>query len=121
MTFKASICGSLLLAVFAVATPVAASNMGFMNDTPYVHFTKEDHAIFDEALQDVLNKGADGESRKWTNPASKAGGDLKVLKSFQRGQTTCRRLSIANKAKGRSASGQYNFCRQASGEWKLSE
>jgi len=121
MNFKACIFSSLLLAVCAAATPAAASNMSFMNDTPYAHFTKEDHKIFDAALQDVLNKGAEGESRKWTNPASKAGGNLKVLKSFERGQTACRSLSIANKAKGRSASGQYNFCRQASGEWKLSE
>jgi surface antigen len=121
MMFRARICSGLLLVVFAVATPVAASNLSFMNDTPYTHFTKEDHRIFGEALQDALTKGAVGESRKWSNPVSKAGGSLKVLKSFERGQATCRTVLIANKAKGRSASGQYNFCEQATGEWKLTE
>jgi surface antigen len=121
MTFKTCISTSLLLGVLAAAMPAAASNLSFMNDTPYTHFTKEDHKIFDQALQDTLKKGAIGESHKWSNPASKAGGNLKVMKSFERGQTTCRTVSIANKAKGRSASGQYNFCEQASGEWKLSE
>ena len=112
---------TLVLAAFAWATPVAASNMSFMNDTPYAHFTKADHEMFNEALQSILNQGADGESRKWSNPASKAGGSLKIGKSFERGQAACRSVSIANKAKGRSASGQYDFCRQASGEWKLAE
>ena len=121
MRFKACMFSSLLLAVCAVATPVAASNLSFMNDTPYTHFTKEDHKIFNEALQDILQQGADGESRKWSNPASKAGGNLKILKRFERDQLPCRSVVIANKAKGRSASGQYNFCRQASGEWKLAE
>ncbi|MBE0626192.1 MAG: hypothetical protein IH606_15400 [Burkholderiales bacterium] len=120
MTLKARIrCGILLAAV--AAAPVAASNLGFMNDTPYTHFTKADHEIFNQALQGILKQGAAGESRKWSNPATKAGGELKVIKRFERGQMPCSRLSIANKAKGRSASGQYNFCEQASGEWKLAE
>jgi surface antigen len=111
----------LLLAAFAWSAPAAASNVSFMHDTPYTHFTKKDHEIFDAALQGMLKQGADGETRNWSNPDSKAGGSLKVIKSFKRGETACRRLSIANKAKGRSASGQYNFCEQATGEWKLAE
>ena len=121
MSLKARIFSSILLAAVVAAAPVAASNLSFMNDTPYTHFTKADHEIFNQALQDILKQGAAGESRNWSNPASKAGGKLKVIKSFERGQMPCRTLSIANRAKGRSASGQYNFCEQASGEWKLAE
>jgi surface antigen len=118
---KTHMRNSLLLAALAAAAPVAASNLGFMNDAPYTHFTKEDHKIFDEALQQILKQGAAGASSKWSNPATKAEGSLKLIKSFQRGQMSCRTLSIANKARGRSASGQYNFCEQASGKWKLAE
>jgi hypothetical protein len=121
MTLKDYLRCGLLLAVLALAAPAVASNISFMKDTPYAHFTKEDHKLFNEALNNILNSGADGDSRTWSNPTSKAGGELKVLKSFERKGAPCRTLSIANKAKGRSASGEYNFCKRADDQWKLAE
>jgi len=44
---------------------------------------------------------------------------LKPISTFKRDGLTCRTVAIANKAKGRSASGEYNFCQQASGKWVL--
>jgi len=96
-----------------------AHNFAFLKDAPYAHFTDEDRKIFEEALDGVLYKGADGESRTWSNPSSKAGGEIKALKSFERDGLTCRTLSIANQAKGRSNAGKYNFCRQANGKWPV--
>lgn len=119
MTLSAGISCGLLAAVLASAIPALAVNLSFLNDTPFTHFTDEDHRIFSEALNNVLDKGADGETRAWSNPKSKAGGELKPLKSFQRNGAACRTVHIANKAKGRSAVTQYNFCRQASGTWAL--
>jgi surface antigen len=111
---------TLFLAVaLAAPWPVVAGNLSYLNDTPYTHFTKEDHKIFNAALSDALEKAADGEARTWSNPASNASGELKPLKSFDRKGTRCRTLFLANKAKGRSASAEYNFCRQASGKWTL--
>jgi surface antigen len=119
MTLKVRILRGLLVAALASAAPAMAGNMSFMNDTPYSHFNKEDHKIFNAALNELLDKAADGDSRSWSNPDSKAGGELKGVKTFERKGATCRRVSIANKAKGRSASGEYNFCKQASGKWTL--
>jgi surface antigen len=119
VTPKVCILRGLLVAALALATPAMASNLSFMKDTPYTHFTKDDHKIFNAALNEVLEKAADGEARSWSNPDSKAGGELKGVKTFERKGAPCRRVSIANKAKGRSASGEYNFCKQASGKWTL--
>jgi len=109
----------LLVGLLLSATPALAANIGFMDESPIAHFSEQDRRIYKEALDDILDKGADGESRTWANPASTAGGTLSIVKSFERDGLACRTLSIANKAKGRSEKGQYRFCRQASGEWKL--
>jgi surface antigen len=109
------------VAFFLAATgPASAQGLMFMRDTPYTHFTKEDRGMFDSAMQEALDKAADGESRAWSNPATTASGELKPVESFERKGQKCRKLYIANKAKGRSASAEYNFCKQASGKWGLS-
>src|SRR5512147_1277535 len=111
-------CG-LATAFLLAAGPASAQTMMFMHDTPYTHFTKEDHAMFDAAMKEALDKNADGESRAWSNPTTRASGELKPVESFERKGQKCRKLYIANKAKGRSNSGEYNFCKQASGKWTL--
>ena len=112
------LCG-LATALFLAAGPASAQALMFMHDTPYTHFTKEDRAMFDAAMTEALDKSADGESRAWSNPATRASGELKPVQSFERKGLKCRKLWIANKAKGRSASGEYNFCKQASGKWMI--
>jgi surface antigen len=119
MTLNACICRGLLAAVLASAVPALAANLSFLNDAPFTHFTDEDHRIFSETLNNALDKGADGESRAWTNPKTKASGEIKPLKSFERNGVACRTAHIANKAKGRSSVMEYNFCRQPSGTWAL--
>ncbi len=42
-----------------------------------------------------------------------------VSSDYQGAGVTCRTLFIANKAKGRSASGKYNFCPKEGGGWRL--
>lgn len=118
-TLGACIRCLVLAAAFSAAWPATAQNLRYMNDTPYTHFTKEDHKIFEAAMQEALEKGADEAASTWSNPNSGAGGSFKPLKSFERKGLKCRTLAIANKAKGRSASAEYNFCRQASGRWML--
>jgi surface antigen len=116
---KVLVCAGAVVVLLSWSAPSMASNLSFMKDTPYVHFTEKDHKLFNETLEATLNQEADGETRGWSNPVSGAGGDIKALKTFKRGAVTCRLVSIANKAKGRAASAEYNFCRQASGKWAL--
>jgi surface antigen len=114
-----------LLAVLAVplacSTPSQAANMWFMKDTPYGHFTKEDHKVFRTALREALEEGTEGQARSWSNPKTEAGGEITPLKSFERAKMKCRRAALSSKAKGRSASGEYNFCRNAEGKWGLAD
>lgn len=119
MPLQTLIRRGLTIAALAAAAQAGAGDYTFMTDTPYSYFSKEDHALFDATLEEVLAKGAIGESRSWSNPKSKASGEIKMVKNYERAGVTCRTLFIANKAKGRSASGQYNFCPKESGGWTL--
>ena len=106
--------------ILSVSWPVAAQNLRFLADTPYTYFTKEDQAMFWKAVDDALDQAADGEARSWSNPNTRANGELRPVKSYEAGGLKCRRLAIANKARGRANSGEYDFCKQTSGEWKIS-
>lgn len=114
-----------LLAALAVslacAAPARAANMWFMKDTPYGHFTKEDHKVFRAALREALEDGTEGQARSWSNPKTEAGGEITPLKSFERESRKCRKAALSTKAKGRTASGEYNFCRNADGKWGLAD
>jgi surface antigen len=110
----------LLLSVLVMAMPASAANLGFMKDGPFMRFTEEDHAIFSKTLDDTLSNATDGEARTWSNPKSRANGEMKPVKSFERDRLSCRTLSITNKANASAdATGRYNFCKQDSGKWTL--
>ena len=119
MTLNSHWGRGLLLLVLVAAVPALAQNVLFMKDAPYAHFTEEDHAIFNETLNDTLSNGAEGETRKWSNPKTRASGEMTPLKSFERTGRPCRSLSIKNKAKGLTGSAKYNFCKQDTGKWAL--
>ena|SRR6185436_19490474 len=101
---------------FACA-PALASNLP--GDAPIAHFKGKDQALFDEALKAVLDDPKDGTARSWSNPETKAGGEVRSVKSFARGEAKCRTVSVANKAQGRTSDGNMNFCRSAAGKWTV--
>ena len=109
----------LLFLVLVVAVPASAQNLLFMKDSPFAQFTEEDHGIFNETLNDTLSRAAQGETRKWSNPKTRASGEMTPLKSFDRDGRSCRTLSIKNKAKGLTGAAKYNFCKQDTGQWAL--
>jgi len=108
---------ALLAATLLAAMPAPAANLRFLRNTPIANFTKEDLQIFTQTLNEVLDKGPDGEARRWSNAASGAKGEIKPLNTFERNATPCRRAVISNSAGGRSNTGQYNFCKQSTGQW----
>ena len=112
---------TLLIVAVVVAMPALASNLRFMaKQSPLQQFTPEDMKLFKGTLYDVLDKGVDGETRKWSNPATEANGEIQPTKTFDRKGTPCRTLAISNSAKGISNSGRYNFCKPAStGKWAV--
>jgi hypothetical protein len=68
-TVKVAAASCALVVRLAWATASMASNLSLMKDTPYAHFTKQDHKIFKGALDAALNLAADGETRARSNPA----------------------------------------------------
>jgi surface antigen len=115
--FLKILCADVILAL-ACSTPAIAANIGGM-DIPYANFTDKDRAIFHEALDRALDNGADGATLDWSNPETKARGEIKPVKTFDRAGTPCRTVNISNHAKGRSASGPFTLCKDAAGKWKL--
>jgi surface antigen len=100
-----------LLAMLAACAMPAAAIIG--SDMPYANFTEKDHEIFRKALEGALEKGADGATLEWSNPETKARGEIKPLKTFERAGAPCRTVSIANHAKGRSATAPWTLCKKA--------
>jgi surface antigen len=105
-----------VLAVMAACAMPAAAIIG--SDMPYANFTEKDHEIFRKALDGALEKGADGATLKWSNPETNARGEIKPLKTFERGGAPCRTVSIFNHAKGREASAPWTLCKTAD-KWNV--
>lgn len=115
-TYASSIL--LILGCFTVM-PAAAFNYGFIEETPTTRFTREDNRIFNETMNDTLNNAADGETRTWSNPKTRASGEITPIKSFDRDGLACRTARIRNIARGRTGDNTFNFCKQQTGEWQL--
>lgn len=109
----------LATSLVVAALPAASTNLGFMKDAPIAKFNDQDMKLFTQTLNGTLEQGADGEARRWSNPETKAEGEVKVVQSFERAAMRCRKVTIRNAAKGQTASSQASFCRQASGQWAL--
>jgi surface antigen len=118
-TLRTTAFTSLLALLVPASGTVLAQDLRFLAETPYSYFKKEDKALFSKALNETLDKAADGEAKSWSNPNTKAGGELKALKSYEAKGLKCRTLHIANKAQGRANAADYNFCKQASGKWAI--
>jgi surface antigen len=75
--------------------------------------------LFTGALQNGLDQAADGADVSWSNPKTGAGGTLTFLDTRAPAETICRRVQIANKAKGQQSKVINTFCKNAAEEWKV--
>jgi surface antigen len=68
--------------------------------------------------QDVV---ADGAASQWSNPKTGDSGTVTVLQSFQKSGMTCRKVQYEIRLGGAIANNLYmlNWCKTASGEWKI--
>ena len=107
------------LALCLAAIPALAANV--TPDAPMAQFRGKDQAMFEAALYGVLDNAPDGTAKKWANPETRAGGEVKAVKSFERDGKPCRTVAVANKAGGRTSSAKYDFCRSTAGKWMLAQ
>lgn len=110
-----------LIGILAIVTlPTLASNLDFLHDTPLSDFNEEDRRLFAAAMTKTLSEASDNETRRWSNPDTKSGGEITPLRTQSRGNTVCRDVSTVNRAKGRTEKSVYSYCREGEGEWRLS-
>lgn len=112
---------ALLLSIFFNGNAHAIGYWGTysstMYDTPYQYFTDEDWKIAEDALQDTLNNGKDGENRPWSNPKTKTSGEYTVLKTVSRQGQQCREVKLVAAAKDRRKVSGIAFCPAEGGGW----
>jgi hypothetical protein len=68
--------------------------------------------------QDVVAEGTTGQ---WSNPKTGDSGAVTVLRSFERNGMACRKVRYDIRVRARSGQRSYtvNWCKTASGEWKM--
>jgi surface antigen len=68
--------------------------------------------------QDVV---ADGASDHWSNPKTGDSGTVTVLQSFEKSGMACRKVRYDIRVRTRAGQRSYtvNWCKTASGEWKV--
>ena len=99
--------------------PLYAANVWFAQDMPISQMTGADIEILSSAAEEALENAPDGETRQWENPETGAGGALTPLSTSEEDGMRCRRLEVANEAKGKTARTEFDYCRQADGSWKV--
>lgn len=109
-----AVIASLSLPVLATA-----ANIFSARDLPVRYMTDEDREILKLAVDDVLERGKDGQGTRWENPKTGAHGDLTPRASFERAGQPCRDLEVANSARGRDNRLVLTLCKQADGDWKI--
>lgn len=113
---------SLALVLATSALPAAAAGWGaVLSRGPVVDFNDEDMRLFLEAIRKTL--GAEGEPQpvEWANPASGAGGTLRVVgRPKVAGFDECRRVQAtvhSRRQTGKPAT--WTACKDPAGHWKL--
>jgi surface antigen len=86
---------------------------------PAESMTQEDIELLMGAVNAALEASPDQTTTQWKNPKTQAHGDITPVGSFEKSGRQCRKLEVANTARGRSNRVVVSFCRQADGQWKV--
>jgi hypothetical protein len=118
---------SLLItaSVIAVASPVSAAELSFLNGTIASHIPSKDLPSFRSAVTDVLNQTADNSESTWTSTAKTESRTIHVtFKPVSTVETpsaqTCRLLTANVRLQDKHEPWQFWFCKQNNGAWKAS-
>jgi surface antigen len=117
MSTKVLIAGLLLL----ISLPAVALNWRFLQYSPVTQFTDQDWDLLRQAGEKALERGADGEIARWSNPATGASGSIQPLDTTDREGATCRLTVVSNSAGDASGSSRFTFCRQDDGAWRVAQ
>ena len=110
---------AILLILLYAAAVAQAANVRFLGDAPIAYMTEEDKRLFREAVAKALDETADSQTVTWQNPKTKAGGEIKLVRTDDMHAMLCRIAQVHNRAAGRENRGVYRACKDAEGEWRL--
>jgi hypothetical protein len=122
---RLSLCVRMTLAVSLPAgmSPVWASNLNFLNDTPMSYVKQPDMQSIKTKLIEVLNNSKDGDTVRWSNEGTGNGvridATIQPESTSQEGGKTCRLVSVVLNAKGQSMNLHPKFCGTGKTDWAL--
>ena len=109
----------LPMAISLLSASALAANLMFLNDAAISAMTDEDITLFQRSLDRALESTPDGEAYRWDNVSTGAHGTMTPARSFQRGGQRCRHIQFQHTVQGRTGNGDFSFCRQQDGSWKI--
>lgn len=110
--------------VLALASPPAwAGSTGFLGGTHMSQFDQKDIAALDSTVQVVLNTKNDGETSRWTRPASADHPEVSAILTPEgtsiKHQRTCRFVAVTVQAGANAVKLHPQYCRTAKTPWEL--
>jgi surface antigen len=107
------LAGSLL--VSQARSQIISGNYGFLEDTPFAGFNREDQQMFNNALNKALDAPLNGNTAEWRNDRTGSSGRIMVTADPD-GKPNCRHAHIINVHKTTQGSADYQFCKN-NGKW----
>ena len=95
-----------------------------LSDEEAKNFTKKDHELFDVAVSELLNVGAEADSRDWNNPDSGLSGKIVLLGKYdgedEHEFSNCKEVKIDAYKEGKHVLDKLkHYCEDAEGVWEL--
>ena len=109
----------LAMLLWLQAGRVPAFNTLFADQLPIGRMNQEDIELLLAAVDDTLERAADGSTREWRNPKTGAGGYLTPRASYRDAGLRCRDLAVENRAGGMHNRATLSVCKQPDGSWKV--
>ncbi|MDJ0893403.1 MAG: RT0821/Lpp0805 family surface protein [Gammaproteobacteria bacterium] len=115
-------CMAAILAAQLAGAPSYAVDWRLLDYSPVRSFNDADWALYKLTGRELLDKGADGETRTWENPDSGSHGALKAVRTYKNlVGLTCRQVKVMNATRSMKGETTVHVCKQAKGNWQLSE
>jgi hypothetical protein len=108
-----------VLLLLAASAAVHASGLGFLRDSPLMHFRQDDHELMIKNATAVLDATGAKATESWRNPKTGASGMAQVRAQFTtKDGLLCKRLWVKNRAGGIEGEATYTVCKTSDG-WAL--
>ena len=112
------LAAATLIAGCTAVITAAAGNLSFLANSPVAYFNSDDMALMRESANKVLDAPDANARQEWSNPRTGASGIAQVRGQFTTANgTPCKRLRIANRARGLESDATYTVCKSADQDW----